>query len=79
MDRTQLKTNTNQLLNTGKETIKEVEKLTLETLGKASDRLGESRRKITHFAKENPILSALAVIGAGFLLAKIVRSKRPHV
>jgi hypothetical protein len=79
MDSTQLKSNTSQFLNTGKETIKEVEKLTLETLGKASDRIGETRRKAAKFARENPVLSALAVIGAGFLVAKIVKSRKRHV
>jgi len=79
MDSTKLKTNTSQILNTGKETIKEVEQLTMDTLGEVSDRLSDSGRKIRNFIKENPVVSVAAVIATGFLLAKIVKSRREHV
>ena len=79
MDSTKLKTNTSQILNTGKETIKEVEQLTMDALGEVSDRLSDSGRKIRNFIKENPVVSIAAVIAAGFLLAKIVKSRREHV
>lgn len=79
MDSTKIKTNTNQILNAGKETIKEVEQMTMDTLGEVSDRLTESGRKVRSFIRENPVVSVAAVLAAGFLLAKMVKSRREHV
>ena len=78
MDTQQIKTNTSQILNTGKETIREVEKLTLDTLGAASHRISESGKKATQWVKDNPILSVGAFFAIGFLFAKLSNSRKRH-
>ncbi len=72
----QFKSNTNELIDQGKEALKEVEKLTFDTLSEAAERLNESGRKLKTLVRENPGLTIAAGIAVGFVMAKLVKAKK---
>jgi ElaB/YqjD/DUF883 family membrane-anchored ribosome-binding protein len=72
----QFKSNTNELIDQGKEALKEVEKLTFDTLSEAAERLNESGKKLKTLVRENPGLTIAAGIAVGFVMAKLVKAKK---
>ena len=72
----QFKSNTNELIDQGKEALKEVEKLTFDTLTEAAERLNESGKKLKTLVRENPGLTIAAGIAVGFVMAKLVKAKK---
>ena len=76
MDTMPLKMNTNELLTQGKETLKEVEKLTLDTFSQVSERMLDSGKKLKTIVKENPGLSIAAGVAIGFILAQLSKDRK---
>jgi len=67
---------TNTVFNQGKDSMKEVEQLTLETLSQVSERMRDSGKKLRILLKENPGLSIAAGVAVGFILAQLSKDKK---
>jgi hypothetical protein len=66
----------NTILNQGKDTLKEVEQLTLETLSQVSERMRDSGKKLKILFRDNPGLSIAAGVAVGFILAQLSKDKK---
>ncbi len=67
---------TNTVLNQGKDTMKEVEQLTLETMAQVAERMRDSGKKLKILLKDNPGLSIAAGVAVGFILAQLSKDKK---
>jgi hypothetical protein len=76
MDSTPMKMSTNELITQGKEALKEVEKLTLDTFSEVSERMLDSGKKLKSIVKENPGLSIAAGVAIGFILSQISKERK---
>ncbi len=71
-----MKMSTNELITQGKEALKEVEKLTLDTFSEVSERMLDSGKKLKSIVKENPGLSIAAGVAIGFILSQISKERK---
>lgn len=73
-----LKSNAAHMLNSGRESFKEAEKITLDTLEEVSGQLSKTVKRTQSFVRENPGLSLAAVLVAGFVIAKMVSHQKQN-
>ena len=73
-----LKLNVENVLKSGRESFKEAEKMTLDTLEEVTGQISKVVKKTQSFVRENPAISIAAVIVAGFVIAKLVSTPKSH-
>jgi ElaB/YqjD/DUF883 family membrane-anchored ribosome-binding protein len=66
----------NTIMNQGKDALKEVEQLTLDTLSQVTERMRDSSKKLKVLVRENPGLSIAAGVAVGFILAQLSKDKK---
>ena len=71
-----LKSNATTMINIGKESFKEAEKITLDTFEEITEKISSMAKKTQTFVRENPAISIAAVLIAGFVITKVVRDQR---
>jgi len=76
MDNSPLKSTANEMFVQSKDTLKEVEKLTLDAFEEISERMLDSSKKMKTLLKENPALSIAAGVAVGFILGQLGRNKK---
>ena len=73
-----LKLNVENVLKSGRESFKEAEKMTLDTLEEVTGQISKVVKKTQSFVRENPAISIAAVIVTGFVIAKLVSTPKSH-
>jgi len=71
-----IKSNVLNIMNLGKESIGDAEKIALDFLGEASKKVSKITKDTRIFVRENPGAAVAVVLAAGFVLAKIVRKQK---